>query len=106
MNWSNYVFGTCLLDYPNMLIEYQKLSQNREQAFKLAKANRPFLRQDRFIEYYMNCAQAALAAKYMNIFIDFVFKGRNVQNCEPISEKFNPFERNPGTFFISFTFNK
>ncbi len=106
MNWSNYVFGTCLLDYPNMLDEYQSLSNNQQRHYGRNKGKWPFFRQDRYIEYYMNLAQAVLATKYMNNFITFAFDGRGVKISKPISEKFNPFERNPGTFFISFTFNK
>ncbi len=107
MNWSNYVFGTCLFDYPNMYKEYQHLSQKRQQDYQLAtKSNRSFLRQDKYLEFYMNSTKSVLAEKYMKNFIDFAFKGRNVDITEPISEKFNPFERSSATFFISFAFQK
>ncbi len=106
MNWLFFVYGTCLIDYPNMTEVYKELVHQREVDFRRAKGSRPFFRQDHYIEYYMNTSQHVLGKRYMKTFIDFVFGGRNVDVREPISEDFNPFSRNEDTFFLSFTFRK
>ena len=106
MNWVYFVFGTCIIDYPNMTEVYEELVHERERDFRCAKGSRPFFRQDKYIEYYMNYSQNALAKRYRKNFIEFVFGGRNVNVSKPISEDFNPFARSQETFFMTFNFKK
>ncbi len=105
-NWISYVYGTALLDYPKKFEMYRKLTAQRNKEYSHVKGKRPFLRQDEYIEWYLNSAEATLALKYRNNFIDFVFNGRNLDVTEPIHERFNPFQRSEFIFFISFTFRK
>ena len=106
MNWMYYVFGMCIIDYPNMAEVYKELVCQREKDFRHAKYSRPYFRQDKYTEYFMNSTMHVLAKKYMKTCIDFIFSGRNVDISEPISEDFNPFARNEDTFFLSFNFRK
>ncbi len=105
-NWIFYVFGAALLDYPKKFEMYRKLAAQRHKEYERVKDRRPFLRQDEYIEWHLNAAEAALAMKYRQNFIDFVFNGREVDITEPIHERFNPFQKSEFIFFMSFTFRK
>ncbi len=104
MNWMYYVFGTNLIDFPNMKEMAQIIDKERQEGYRNIRDNRQFLRQDRYIEYCMNSALAVLSTKYRQKFVDFVFRGQNVEVTEPLAEVFNPFARVPCTFSISFNF--
>ncbi len=106
-NWIYYVHGAALLDYGDEKFEmYKKLIPLRRKEYECVKALRPFLRQDEYIEWHLNAAEAALALKYRKNYIDFLFKGRDVDVSPPIHERFNPFQRSEFIFFISFKFRK
>ncbi len=112
MNWQIYVYGTCIMDYQNsmnprrIMALYEELIQERENVYERVKSKRPFLRQDKYIDFYLNATQTALGQRYRKKFIEFVFGGRNVDTTEPIIEEIQPFAKNHLTFFISFTFRK
>ncbi len=106
MNWTYFVFGTCIIDFPNQAKVYKEIIRERNRDFSQAKASRPFLRQDEYIEYYLNASVQALGKRYMKNFIEYFFDGRNVDVSEAIFEDFNPFARNGIAFFMSFNFRK
>ena len=106
MNWTDYVFGTSLLDYPDKSGVYKTLKKEMMLKYDKVKKTRPFLRQDQYLLYYMNAADEMLCAKYRQNFIDYITKGRDMMVSEPTSEEFNPFERCNSCFFLSFTFKK
>ena len=106
MNWPGYVFGASLLDYPDKSGVYKILKKAMVQKYEKVKENRPFLRQDQYLHYYMNIADRMLSERYRQNFINYVMTGRDVVVSEPTSEEFNPFERCNACFFFSFKFNK
>lgn len=106
MNWQGCVFGTSLLDYPDKSGVFKKLKKEMMLKYDKVKKNRPFLRQDHYLLYYMNAADQMLSAKYRKNFIDYITTGRDMVVSEPTSEEFNPFERCNSCFFLSFTFRK
>ena len=104
LNWLYHVYGASLLDYPNKINLCKELQKEMQEKYQVAKRDRPYLRQDRYIEYYLNAADKVLAVKYRKCFLEDFFKGQNVYTDEPESEEFNPFLKSNTHFHISFSF--
>ncbi len=102
----DYVCGTNLVDYPNPLYMARDIAQERAKQYDIIKNKRPYLRQDEYVDHYLNSASANLCPKYQQRFIDFAFQQRNIDIKEVYSEVFNPFIRSENTFFITFSFRK
>ena len=107
MNWQGHVFGTSLIDYPDKSRVFKDLKKVFVAEYQDVKKERPFLRQDQYLLYYMNVADEVLCHKYRQKFIDHVVaKDRDITISESTSEEFNPFERSSACFFVSFYFDK
>ena len=106
MNWQGFVFGTSLIDYPDKSRVYKSLRKKMLEKYDAVKKERPFMRQDQYLIYYLNGADQMLSAKYRQKYIDYIMKGRDGVVSEPTSEEFNPFERCNSCFFVSFSFKK
>ena len=104
MNWQGHVFGTSLLDYPDKSDVYRELKKTMMQRYEEVKKDRPYLRQDQYLLYYMNAADYMLSARYRRNFVEYFTAGRRVEVGEPTSEEFHPFERCNSCFFLSFKF--
>ena len=104
LNWIFHVYGASLLDYPNKSSLCKKLQEERQEKYQVVKRDRPFLRQDRYLEYHLNAADKILAVKYRNRFLENFFKDQNVNVDEPVSEEFHPFLKSNTCFHISFSF--
>ena len=82
----------------------QKATRERQEKYQVVKRDRPFLRQDRYLEYHLNATDKILVVKYRNHFLENFFKDQNVKVEEPVSEEFGPFLKSNTCFHISFSF--
>ena len=104
MNWVFYVLGSSLIDYPDRKKLYHDLYKEMHQEYEQVKKERLFLRQDKYLKYYLNAADEMLARKFRKIYVDYVFKGRDIDVSEPTSENLHPFQTDNTCFYISFSF--
>ncbi len=74
-----------------------------EAQYEMTKRERPYLRQDKHSNDFVQIDERALFASYRHKFIEYFFGGKDVTLSEPTAE-INPFDFLPATFFISARF--
>ncbi len=102
MNWVTRVFGASLIDYPNKSSVYADIKKRLDRLYHSVKRDRPYLRQDKYLQYFMNGADTFLGRKFRQKFTYYYFNGRKVAVQGPFGDEFNPFSRANSSFSVSF----